>query len=515
MKLFIQKFREKVIGVLSGFDRLVLKGTLRPLSYTAGMMSFLYENNVLLKDFGLYVERTTQKLREASYETAERLSRPNIYLSSSRIRKESLAKQIMQRDGITDGLICLLRCLEPCLSYKIRPDRESKKLVLEKKERKCLHIYHYWIDPVFGFMNARIQTWFPFDIYVCLNGREWLARQMESAGMKYKRNENCFLWLEDIEAAQRLMNEQLRFSWTAALELIGLKLNPVHDEIFRRYPIDYYWTVHQSEWAMDIMFRSARALSEIYPQLVRGALSSFSSPDVMRFLGKKLHGNFAGELISDYKKRAEGIRVKHRMNANFVKMYDKHGKILRVETTINDPKDFKVFRPLEGNPHGKCDWRIMRKGIADISRRARVSQASNDRYSDALASLTTDSPINRLIDPVCRPVLWKGRRTRALRPWSEEDSSLVQIINRGEFTVNGFRNRDLSKYLFPQSLSCPDARRRASARVTRKLRLLRAHGVIRKIPKTHRYVLTKKGGAIITAILEYQSVTLEQLSRAA
>jgi hypothetical protein len=515
MNQFIQKYRKKVIGVLNGFDRLVLRGTLRAISYTAGMMNLLYDMGVLLKDFNSYVERTTKVLRDASTEEACRLNRPVIYLASSQPRKELIAKKIMKQDGITDGLICLLSCVEPCISYAIRRDRDKKKLVLERRQRKCLHLYHYWLDPVFGFMSARLQSWFPFSIQLCLNGREWLSRQMDRRGMSYKREENCFLWLEDFQQAQSLMDEQLRFAWTGALQLIGSKINPVRQDIFHRYPVDYYWSVYQSEWATDVMFTSPRDLSEIYPQLVRAGILTFSSPDVMRFLGKKLHGNFTGEVISDYKSRPEGVRVKHRLGANSVKMYDKQGKILRVETTLNDPKPFKVFRPLEGDPQGARAWRPMRKGIADLPRRVHISQASNERYLDGLARLDTDSPILKMIDPICRAILWKGRRERALRPWSKEDQLLLHTISRGEFAINGFRNRDLLPHVFPKVLSNTEERQRASARVTRKLRLLRAHGIIRKVANTHRYMFTKKGRETALAILKYQSVTLKQLEKAA
>ncbi len=147
MNQFIQKYRKKVIGVLRGFDRLVLRGTLRAISYTAGMMNFLYDMDVLLKDFSSYVERTTKLLREASTEEAHQLNRPLIYLASSGIRKELIAKKIMKQDGITDGLICLLSCVEPCISYAIRRDREKTKLVLERRQRKCLaSVPLLWID---------------------------------------------------------------------------------------------------------------------------------------------------------------------------------------------------------------------------------------------------------------------------------------------------------------------------------------------------------------------------------
>lgn len=515
MEKFIQKYDDKINGVLNGFDRLVFRGGLRFLSYTAGMMSFLYAIGVLLKDFGEYAERTTKRLKESSLEAASRLDRTIKYLPSSKTKKLPLAKEIAKTDGITDGLICVLSCVEPCISFKVFRDRESKKLVLRPWPRKCLHIYHYWIDPLFGFMSARIQTWFPFTIHIWINGRECLAREMDRLHMEYERRENCFIWIEDVDKAQKLMDEQLQIAWQQELDLIALKLNPAHDGIFGENKANYYWTIHQSEWASDVMFKSSSALAEIYPALAQGAISFFSSPNVMRFLGRKPHGNFKGEVVSDYKKRPEGIRVKHSVKANSVKMYDKAGSILRPETTINDPKDFKVFRPKQGEPYGEYSWRQMRKSIADIFRRAQVSQASNERYLDALASLDTDSPLSKLVEPICRPVVWKSKRVRALRPWSQEDQSLIQTISRGEFNLNGFRNRDILPCLFPDCLSSPTEKRRAAARVTRKLRLLRAHGVIRKVSKTHRYVFTKKGRGIATAILKFQNVTLNQLNKAA
>ena len=515
MNRFVDKHSGKLLGVISGFDRLVLKGTLRPLSYTAGMMNFLFEKQVLLKDFGSYAQQVSELLKDASQQEAGRLGRSNRYLGSSQTRKEPIARAIAQKEGIEKGLICLLRTVEPCTSYDVYRNREQQRLALQRRQRKCLWIYQYWIDERWGFMSARIQTWFPFDIYVCLNGREWLARQMDRGGIRYRREENCFLGIEDPPKAQHLIGKQLRTRWLRPLQQVSRKLNPAHRRIFRGLPIEYYWTVHQSECATDLMFRSAGELATLYPALVRGAMGCFSSPDVMRFLGKKPHGSFAGELMSDYQKRPEGIRVKHRMKANSVKMYDKHGSVLRVETTINDPKDFKVFRPLEGNPAGEKAWRPLARGIANMGRLAAVSQSSNDRYLDALAALDTDTPISALVDRVCRCVHWQGRPVRALRPWSEDDRLLLKAISHGEFAVNGVRNRDLRSLLFPEASSLPaEERRRHSARVTRKLRMLRAHGIMRKLQGTHRYVLTKGGAQVVTAILQYQQVSLAQLQRA-
>ena len=130
--------------------------------------------------------------------------------------------------------------------------------------------------------------------------------------------------------------------------------------IFQASPMDYYWSAYQTEWATDIVFKTPGALAEVYPALVQHAMHHFKSPDVMRFLGKKAHGNFTGELTTSFKDRAEGVRVKHWANGNSVKMYDKAGSILRVETTIAQTTDFKVLRPPHDNPDGVLAWRPMR-----------------------------------------------------------------------------------------------------------------------------------------------------------
>jgi hypothetical protein len=508
MDQFIQQYEEDVIGHLSGFDRLVLRGTLRALAVKTGMLNYLWHVGVLLKDFGKFVQEKSTQLKTASYAEAQRKKRPILYLPSSKVSKEEIARGIAQKDGIKKGLIGILTAVEPCQTYELVRNRGQKKLELQPRIRKCLFLYHYWIDSRFGFMHGRIQTWFPFSIQIYLNGREWLARQMDQLGLRYRRQENCFPWIGKLSQAQALMDEQLRTDWPSVLDETARRLNPIHEQLLAPYQEDYYWSAHQTEWATDILFKSAARLAKIYPTLVRSAISVFSSKDVMRFLGKKPHGNFQGEVVSHYGQRPEGIRVKHEVNGNSVKVYDKQGSVLRVETTVNNPRDWKVYRAAEG---GKCgSWQRMRKGVADLHRRAKISQACNERYLHALASIRVDRILGHVVGSICRPTHWKGRRVRALRPWSLEDSELLSTISRGEFNLNGFRNRDIRNFLFPAKQD-REAKRRLSGRVTHRLRLLRAHGIIHKVPTTLRYVLTDKGREIITGIIHTQAIPITKL----
>ena len=225
--------------------------------------------------------------------------------------------------------MCVLTCVEPCRSFEVYRDRDTKHLQLQPRIRKCLFLYHYLVHPVFGFLNARIQTWFPCSIQICLNGREWLAHQMDTIGLSYLRHDNCFPWVEDWLRAQQLMNEQLTVEWPALLDGIAGTLNPIHDEIFQGHPTRYYWSTYQSEWAIDISFRTAAVLRRLYPRLLQHAITTFGSTDVMRFLGRQIPLNgdlpkrFTGEVVSDLHQRQEGVRIKHRINDNSVKLYDK------------------------------------------------------------------------------------------------------------------------------------------------------------------------------------------------
>lgn len=514
MEGLIQKYREDVTGVLNGWDRLMIRGTLRALAVAGGMMNYLWHMGVLLKDFGAFVEQSSARLRQACEETAQRLKRPIRYLPSSQTRKEDLAAGIAQADGIAEGLVALLTCVEPCRSYEIRRDRDRKRLVLQPALRKCLHLYHYWIDRDFGLMHARIQTWFPFSIQVCLNGRSWLARQMARRGMGYLQADNCFVRLSDPAGAQHLMDGLLRWDWPSYLASVAARVNPVLPEILRGYRVEYYWSVYQSEWASDVMFRSPSALAGIYPALARGAICALGSSNVLRFLGKRPGGNLQAEVTSEYRRRPEGLRVKHAVGGNSVKMYDKQGSVLRIETTINDPRGLRVYRRKEGDSQGPMSWQAMRKGVVDLRRRSEVSQGCNDRYAEALACLDTSQPLREMMGPLCRPTLWGHERVRGLRPWAGGDLPILRAVNRAEYVVRGFRNRDLRDLLHPATTGSPD-KRRASAAMSRRLRLLRAHQLIRKIPHTRRYQVTSRGRQIITAILQSQDASLAALAKTA
>jgi hypothetical protein len=250
-------------------------------------------------------------------------------------------------------------------------------------------------------------------------------------------------------------------------------------------------------------------------------MTTLSCPDVLRFLGKKLTqageipGHVVAEVTSDLKRRQEGVRIKHRYNQNSVKLYDKAytsvGSVLRAELTMQDPEDFKVYRRPEGSPDSQLAWLRMRKGIADLHRRAEVSQKANERYLDALGCVDDSISLQELLNPIEKPVTWNGKRVRALHPFQEQDRRLLETISRGEFTINGLRNKDLQPLLYTTAAQSALEHRRRSSVISRKLRLLRAHHLIRKVPGTHRYQVTLVGRQIATAVIAASNATVNTL----
>jgi hypothetical protein len=518
---FLHKHAPHVIGVLSGFDRLIFRGTIRQLAHAAGMLTYLNVAGVLLKDFGRHVLEASRRVKESLETLVTGAGRPIIYLPSSHERKGELAHQLAQRDGVDRGLICLFRTLEAGPSFEVHRDRAAKRLTLVSRPRRCLFLYLYQFHPQVGFMHVRLQSWFPFSVQVWINGREWLARQLDEAGLEYQRCDNCFLHLADPERAQQLMDDQLRTHWPTLLEGFADEIFPLRREIFGRFLAPYYWSVYQSEWASDVMFQDAASLAALYPRLIHHGIRAFSSPDVLRFLGRRVtlqghpHGRFAGQVTSDLKHRPEGVRIKHRVDGNSVKLYDKHGSVLRFETTIHQPKDIKVYRAKEGDSSETKSWLKLRRGVADLHRRAQVSQAANDRYAHALLSVDATLRVADIAARLSKPATHNGRRVRGLRPWSPDDLALLQAVNRGEFVLTGLRNRDLCRLLYATPARDPHEQRRRSGRVSRQLRMLRAHGLIRKVPKTHRYLVTDRGREAITALLLASDATTEQLAKLA
>lgn len=507
---FVAKHQSEVMGILHCFDRIRLQGSLRCLYCAEVFGMYLSKAKVLFKDFKEFAIGVTDEIGQSAQQLAQSLGRPFTYFASSRTSKEEEAQRIATRDKIQEGLVTVLRCVEPCRTYKMRGNYQTKMLEPQLEWGKCLHLYFYVQHRRWGLLHLRLQTWFPFLIHICLNGHEWLAHQMDEQGLRYRKADNRFTWIEDFEAAQKLADAQLTTDWAALCEELRTAYHPLHQKIAEPLGgFSYYWTAPQTEFASDVLFREQPVLERLVPRLIRHGMLNLGTEAVMRFLGKQFNSQFQGEVVTDMRRRSEGVRIKHWVNGNSIKLYNCLN-VLRPETTIHDAEDLRIYRAPETQPNGRKSWYPLRRGVADLYRRAQLSRAANERYLSALAAANDGTVLGEEAVTVCRAVCREGRRYRALNPFEQADARLLEIVNRGDWTIKGFRNRDLRPLLYGSAKTKLEQRRQA-AKVTRRLALLHAHGLIAKVSRTHRWLVTEKGPRILTALLAARRATTEQL----
>jgi hypothetical protein len=495
---FVVKFASSIIAVLGCHDRVLFKGHL-PFSDEAHLNRFVdHTLSIKRKDFLAFAEEQSQLLVTHAKDFAAQHDAPYRYLQG-RHRKEDIVQQQIHERRLSDGLVCVLCCQETCRTVKLRYGEGRPRLVFTRRPQRVL--YFYFLDPQFGLRHVRVQTWFPFTTQVYVNGHDWLARQLHGAGIGFVQHDNAFTQLDDPARAQALADRFPRRNWVKILDGWARQVNPLLGEPWLRGQ-GYYWVIDQAEYSTDVLFNDRPALADLYPRLLDHACLHFSAQDILTFLGRRLHPRFDGEVRTDCKKdRWPGARVKHRVKNNWLKMYDKFGQVLRIETVINNPREFKVRRRVQRQGRRRMAWCPMNKGVANFYHYHEVAHAANDRYLSALAVVDRPQASLKVLDRVNKPARLGQRRRRGLNLLRVEEQTLFRAVLRGEHQINGFRNRDIQAVLFPKQVRDDGERRRRTAHVSRLLQLLRAHGLIAKIPHSHRYRVTAKGEVLMSAAI--------------
>jgi hypothetical protein len=450
------------------------------------------------KDFLAFAEQKSQSLVISAKDFATEHGAPYVYLQG-RQRKEDLVRQQIRDRRLSEGLVCVLCCQETCRTVKLRYGDGRPRLVFACRPQRVL--YFYFLDPQFGLRHVRVQTWFPFTTQVYVNGHDWLARQLHDAGIGFVQHDNAFTQLDDPTRAQARADRFPRLDWVKILDGWARQVNPLLREPWLRGQ-GYYWVIDQAEYSTDVLFQDRPALADLYPRLLDLACLNFSAQDILTFLGRRLHPRFDGEVLTDCKKdRWPGARVKHRVKNNWLKMYDKFGQVLRIETVINNPREFKVRRRVQRQGRRRMAWCPMNKGVANFYHYHAVARAANDRYLSALAVVDRPQASLKILDRVNKPARLGPRRRRGLNLLRVEEQTLFRAVLRGEHQINGLRNRDVQAVLFPKQARDNGERRRRTAHVSRLFQLLRAHGLIAKVPHSHRYRVTAKGELLMSTAL--------------
>jgi hypothetical protein len=489
---FVQKHQDKITGTLFCPDRLIFKGHL-PICFAQGMENFLADMDILLKDFRDFGPRQAQRLKDH----AEQLLGEPLPFLARKARKDDLARQRASAKGITEGLVAAFSCLETCPTFRIRYGKGRPRL--QRAFRRCLVLYFYFLDPEFGLLHVRLATWFPLTMQVYVNGHEWLARALAKHKVAFQQCDNAFLSIGDIALAQRLADQLLRKKWPGFLNMLAKRCNPLLADLLQG--LSYRWVIDQAEFALDILFKNADALASLYPRLLEHASLHLGGENILGYFGRQRPAACRGEVLTDLKKTHMGFRVKHSYLGNWIKMYDKFAQVLRIEVVINRMSVFRVRRWGTRKGQRVFGWFPLIKSVAFLGRAAHVAHQAACRYIGGLAVVDDPRVSQDLLDRACSRASFAGRKRRALNPLSREDQQLFLAVLRGEHALRGFRSRDLAPYLHQSPSKNPAIRKRQSGQRSRLLQLLRAHGLIARLPRTRRYRVTEHGFAFMSAAI--------------
>jgi len=517
MDTLLNKFGKKVKGIMEGFDRIVFKGTLKPICYAAGIQKYLSHNKVLNKDYKEWVSsKSAAIILDAETYTQKQCGTAIQYLPSSNTRKETVAHERQKEKGIENGLIGTWSCVESCNTFKAAYDKAAGYPQLKAESSRCKHIYFYYDHIDYGFMSIRLQTWVPYEIQIAMNGREWLKRQLTKSGIKYVLEGNKFLDVEDYAMAQQLLEGQLDTRWIEVLTGFLPDVFPSMSALLGD-GMSYTWTLWQSEWAKDYIFYDPQVLNIHMGQLLRYAFLTGNGERVLRYFGHPVRPNgqphWAAdpELLTRMNQWYDGSRIRHWVDKNSLKFYNEFN-VLRFEFTMNDPTKFRIRRTTEGSDCEEKKLLPMRKGIADITVRTKICSDRIKNLTEHVATLEEDVSVAEVLAKVTQPIKSNGKRVRALDV-TGKDMALLQAVADPKYNVDAITNKHLQAVLGNSSWSNGLSGRSLSARISRHLRLLRDHGLIKKLPNQHKYILTDKGRLLTTALNQFLGAKVSDLAK--
>lgn len=490
MNPFIERHQDSISGVLSCFDRVVITGTLPDICYAGAMAGFLSYHKIRIFDYPNWANGIRDEIRQHTEDVAQQNGVEIEFIRRHKaFRKEERIKSIIAERGDHPGLVHIFSAMESCTAFRPWHDKSTHHTFLKTTQGKCLHYYFYFIDEAFGLCYLRLPTWAPFRLQVYFNGHGWLARKLDQAGITFDLLDNAFLSVSEPDRAQQLADSLDAKQLHRRLDRWARTYFPFAS----RFRNPYYWSFMQVEYATDVVFRRQSEFQPLYENIVRSVVQDAKADQVATFLGRKLTGQYRDELGNDFSTRIQGTRIRHRMGSTSIKLYDKFGLIARVECTTNDVSFFKHRREVEQrNGETVLKNAPLRKTIHSLKTLRQLMSASNQRYLAFIADI--DNPASGLkdCDKISSPTKDKNRSYRGFNLFMRQDLQVIITLFRGEWTISGFRARDLRAHI--QGLS--------PSQSSYLLKRLRTHGLIKKVGHCYKYYLTKLGRRVLATALK-------------
>jgi len=494
MSNFLDRHADKITGVISCYDRIIGTGTIPGICYPGGMTTYMYINNIRIFDYPKWAEPLNREIRENAEHIASEAGLDIEFIRKLQtFRKEDRIAKIIENRGDHPGLVHIFSAMEGCPTYKPWHNKKTGKTYLKRAASTCLHYYFYFIDDDLGLCYMRVPTWAPFRVQVYCNGHNMLATRLRRKGIGFTQIDNMLIDIEHIDKAQEIADSISPRTLHRILDKAAQRYCPV----IRHFDQGFHWSIMQAEYATDIIFKRQEDLAPIYEEIIRTAVHAVKPEQVAMFLGKKLHALSQAELGSRFSTRIEGHSIKHYMGNNAVKVYDKLGFVLRIETLTNDVTFFRHYRKVEQRDGtSKMKYATLKKNIYSLPVLMDILSASNKRYIDFISAIDDPTAGIRDVDKISRPVRHNDRSYRGFNLFCGTDIDLLRTIIRGEFNIHGFRHKDIKNHLEGKS----------SSQISHFLKRLRMHGIIKKVRKTYKYYLTVMGKRIVATALKLKEM---------
>jgi hypothetical protein len=481
-----ERYDDRIAGELSCYDRLVITGTLPTVCYAGGMTGYLNAKGIRIFDYPDFAKTLRDRVRERATSLAAEAGVTIEHIAKAHIRKEDVVARVLEQRGDHPGLVHVISAMEACDAYKPWHDKQTHKTFIRPDSGKCLHYYFYFQDAKFGLVYLRVPTWAPFRLQFYCNGHSWLARKLTAKGIGYTMADNAFVRIDDWPRAQQLADTLSPDQLHRTLDRYATLCCPVSD-VFGQ---SYHWSLMQVEYATDLVFRSTATLGPLYEQLVRQSVLSVKAEQVATFLGRQITPLLAQEIGSQFSTRIEGTCIKHRFGKCSIKMYDKHGIVLRIETTTNDVSFFKHHRKVEhrqGPP--SRELAPVKKSIYSLIDLREILIGCNRRYIAHLSALDDFSTGIRALNRLTRPREVDDKTVQGINFFAPVDKALLHALQNPKVNIAGIRRGEL--WLELGMLS--------PTQLSRQLRRLLDLKVIKRVTGTYRYCLTKAGRAATAA----------------
>ena len=494
--LLSDKYADKINGIITCYDRIIIQGIIPGWSYAEGMTRYMIANNIRIFDYSSFSQPLTDQVRK----NAETIAKENgveieFIRKIKAFRKDDRIQEIIQSNGKTEGLVHIFSAMERCNTYRPWHDKTTGQTFLKFDQGKCLHYYFYFLDKDLGLCYLRVPTWSPFRLQFYMNGHNLLASKLQKKDISYEMMDNAFISIDDVETAQKLSDRINPEDLHKVLDVLAKRYCPVVENL----ELSYTWTIMQIECSTDIMFKQQDYLQPLYDDIILTAIHTVKPDNIATFLGQRITYNCKKEVGTNYNQRILGTRIKHHMGDVSIKMYDKFGLVLRIESTCNDVGSFRVNREVCHEDGTSSNQKApMKKSIYSLYQLFTIMKAANYRYLEFISTFDDHSNGQKKLTEITKPVKENDRSYRGLNFFDERDVKVLEIMGRGEYTTFGIQGKDIRKYIDGLSASA----------MSRTFKRLRLHGLIERVERSYKYYPTELGRSVIAAGLKIKNMIL-------